>query len=122
MGACKDRIGSVFSRFITEQFPNNSSGPHRRSPTLILHGQKDRVIPYSHGEQLYELLRCKKALISPFDLDHNTCLMKHEWFLLRPMLKFFSLPDYSFEYIQVPPWALKKPVPRSTLHELQHRD
>jgi len=106
--ACKDRIGT-FARFITEQFPNNVSAPHIRSPTLIVHGQKDRVIPYNHGEQLYDLCTCKKALISPFELDHNTCLLKDEWFLLRPMLKFFSLPDYNFEYMRVPSWAFRRP-------------
>merc|ERR1712113_447497 len=59
----------------------------------------------------YSRMRCKKALVSPPELEHNTHLLKSERFLLIPMLKFFGLPDYCFEYVHVPRWARCRPGP-----------
>jgi len=106
--AVRDRVGTVIASLITEQFPNNSWAPQITSPTLIVHGLKDKIIPSTHGEQLYDCFRCRKALVSPYDLDHNSDLLQHEWFLLRPMMKFFPLPDYTFQFIRLPSWALKR--------------
>lgn len=106
--AVKDRVGSMLAGLVTEQFPNVALAPKVKSPTLIVHGQIDTVVPVTHGEQMYEQLRCRKALVSPEDVGHNTCLLKSESFLLRPMVEFFGLPDYTFENIKVPAWAFQK--------------
>jgi len=106
---CKDTISGFLAWFFKEPFPNRERAPCIRSRTLIVHGQQDTVIPFRHGERLFDILRCKKALIGPPHLGHNGCLLQDEAHLLRPMLDFFSLPDYHFEPIRVPEWALRQP-------------
>lgn len=32
------------------------------SPTLIIHGEKDQIVPFSHSERLIKLLPCPKKL------------------------------------------------------------
>ena len=41
-------------------------------PTLILHGRRDRVVPFSHGEQLASSAR--NARLIPFDAGHSDIL------------------------------------------------
>merc|ERR1719362_1484590 len=38
-------------------------------------------------------------------MGHNTNLLTNLGFLILPMFQFFSLPDYAFDEIHVPPWA-----------------
>lgn len=104
---CKEHIG-VFAHLITERFPNKDRVPLLRSPLLILHGKKDVVVPFSHGEKLYNLCRSRKRLVCPVDMEHNTNLHSDPNYFVLPMLQFFSLPDYSFEEIRVPRWAFDK--------------
>jgi fermentation-respiration switch protein FrsA (DUF1100 family) len=41
------------------------------APTLVLHGAQDRVVPFSHGERLYGLIRAPKRLVRLAGADHN---------------------------------------------------
>ena len=41
------------------------------APVLILHGTRDTVVPFSHGERLYGLVRSPKRLIPLEGADHN---------------------------------------------------
>lgn len=107
--AAKDLFGPLAASFVTEQLPSDVLARKVRSPTLIVHGQQDAVIPCRHGEELFELILSRKALVLPADLDHNTSLLKDEWYLFRPLLKFFCLPDYCFEYMAVPSRIFSRP-------------
>lgn len=104
---CKDAIGFL-AHLVEERFPNKERVPHIRSPFLVVHGKKDTLIPFRHGEQLYELCRSRKLLVCPQDMEHNTNLLVDVGYFVLPMLQFFALPDYCFEEIQVPSWAYDK--------------
>merc|ERR1719159_921293 len=78
------------------------------SPTIIIHGQKDTLIPCRHGERLYALCRARKLLITPRDMEHNTNLLANLRFFVLPMFQFFALPDYAFQELRVPEWAYDK--------------
>ena len=40
-------------------------------PILILHGDRDQVIPFAHGQKLYELARALKRLVVIKDAGHD---------------------------------------------------
>jgi dipeptidyl aminopeptidase/acylaminoacyl peptidase len=41
------------------------------SPTLLIHGEKDTVVPFSHSKRLFELLKCQKKLIKIPKVYHS---------------------------------------------------
>jgi len=98
------QVGAVAS-FITERFPNHELAGKILSPTLIIHGQQDALIPLQHGKQIYDSVPAKKMMVCPAQMSHNTSLLVNVGTFVLPMTQFFSLPDYTFEDIEVPEWA-----------------
>lgn len=121
----KDVAGPLSYMVHEDRFPNKDRVPLIRSPLLVVHGQKDIMIPCKHGVDLYGACRSRKLLVCPKDMEHNTNLLANVTYFVLPMLQFFSLPDYCFEDIKVPSWAYDKrlsplynssSVPRSIIH------
>lgn len=104
---CWDVAGPL-SYVMEERFPNKERVPLIRSPLLVVHGQKDVIVPCRHGVELYRVCRSRKLLVCPQDMEHNTNLLADVTYLVLPMLQFFALPDYCFEDVQVPSWAYDK--------------
>jgi len=101
------QVGSL-AEVVNERFPNIELIDKLKSPTLIIHGQKDTLVPTEHGKELYALLKTRKMMVCPAAMSHNTSLLKNIGTLVLPMTQFFSLPDYTFEDIEVPPWAFPR--------------
>mmetsp|Transcript_9670 Transcript_9670/g.21573 ORF Transcript_9670/g.21573 Transcript_9670/m.21573 type:complete len:559 (+) Transcript_9670:92-1768(+) len=93
---------------VDERFPNWERVQRVVSPLLVVHGQKDFIIPFRHGVEIYNACKGRKLLVNPKDMGHNTNLLSDVTYLILPMLQFFSLPDYCFEDIHVPQWAYDK--------------
>ncbi len=55
---------------IVDHFDNKSKAPGISYPTLIVHGERDRVLPFKMGQELASLFP-KGALIAVADADHN---------------------------------------------------
>jgi len=104
---CWDVLGPV-SYALEERFPNKDRVPLMSSPFLVVHGQKDSIIPCRHGVELYKACRSRKLLVCPKDMEHNTNLLADISYLVLPMLQFFSLPDYCFEEMNIPSWVYDK--------------
>lgn len=102
----KDSIG-IFAYMVEERFPSKDRMHLIRSPLLIVHGQKDTLIPCRHGTCLHDMARSRKMLVCPEAMEHNTNLLANVGFLVVPMLQFFALPDYCFEEIAVPSWCFQ---------------
>ena len=80
-------------------------------PEMLQHfqqGQRDILIPCSHGRSLFDLCPSRKVFINPEFMEHNTNLTVDHGFLILPMFRFFALPDYSFQELHVPTWAFDK--------------
>jgi len=103
----RDRVGP-FAGLVEEWFANEEMAPKITSPTIIIHGQRDELISCRHGEMLYELIRSRKLLVSPPEMEHNTNLLTNLQFFVLPMFQFFALPDYIFQDMHVPAWAYDK--------------
>jgi len=103
----QDMVGPL-AHLIDERFPNKDRIPHILAPLLVVHGQKDRIIPYRHGVQLYKACRSRKLLVCPPDMEHNSNLLSDVTYLTLPMLQFFPLPDYCFDDVSIPEWVFNK--------------
>lgn len=100
-------VGPV-SLLFEEMFRNVDHVDQIQSPTIIVHGRKDHLVPVTHGEELYRKLRVRKLFVDPPDMEHNTNLLTDATYFVLPMLHFFSLPDYCFEDIEIPKRATDK--------------
>lgn len=49
----KNMFGVIGSALVKQRFNNLERIKTIRCPTLIIHGKKDKVIPHTHGEELY---------------------------------------------------------------------
>merc|ERR1719198_2610171 len=93
---------------IEEWFSNDEAIKEVKSPTMIVHGRKDILIPCAHGEALYNSCPTRKLFINPQAMEHNTNLTSDISFLIVPMFRFFALPDYSFQEMKIPSWVFDK--------------
>lgn len=103
----KDRVGPL-SLLIDEWFQNDEAILSVQSPTMIIHGRKDNIIRWQHSEALYQTCPARKLFINPASMEHNTNLSIDISYLIVPMFRFFSLPDYCFQDLKVPSWAFDK--------------
>jgi alpha-beta hydrolase superfamily lysophospholipase len=39
-----------------DKFPNIDQAPHIQSPTILVHGTADQIVPFNHSERLYDAL------------------------------------------------------------------
>eukprot|EP00913_Durusdinium_trenchii_P023088 g21677.t1 len=97
-------IGAKVSEMmLNEMFCNKDRIKHVKVPTLVIHGRKDRLIDCSQGQQLFETCPSRKKLfVCPEEMGHNDDLLSDPEFLMRPILRFFPLPDYYFTELRVP--------------------
>eukprot|EP00931_Biecheleriopsis_adriatica_P061854 TRINITY_DN37212_c0_g1_i1.p1 TRINITY_DN37212_c0_g1~~TRINITY_DN37212_c0_g1_i1.p1 ORF type:complete len:440 (-),score=82.98 TRINITY_DN37212_c0_g1_i1:12-1331(-) len=100
----RDRIGPLAS-FVEDIFRNKDMAPEVRAPTLVIHGQKDGIVPVAHGRAMFDLFRSRKLLVLPPDMEHNSNLLFNIQYFILPMFQFFSLPDYVFQDLEVPAWV-----------------
>lgn len=96
--------GPLGPMILNERFPNLERMAYVRSPLLIVHGEKDTLIPASHGAELFKACKMRKLLVRPPDMCHNSDLFTNVNYFVVPMLRFFPLPDYCFVEVKVPGW------------------
>lgn len=68
----------LFAPFASYTFPTVSFLREFRRPTLVLHGDADRVIPYRLGRQLHDALPGPKRFVTLRGVDHNDVLTEAE--------------------------------------------
>lgn len=108
--AVSQYVGSSLApMFVGNSFSNKDIIGRLNVPTLVIHGVNDRLVSCSQGKQLWDMCPHKKKLfVSPEDMSHNSDLLSNADFLIRPMLRFFALPDYSFVDLDIPAEAFDK--------------
>lgn len=80
---------SFLSALVNEHFDNLALADKIRSPTLLIHGEKDELIHYSHSEELCGgMTNCSSHIITPCNMTHNG----FDFFknLIKPLLKFME--------------------------------
>mmetsp|Transcript_35670 Transcript_35670/g.90755 ORF Transcript_35670/g.90755 Transcript_35670/m.90755 type:complete len:604 (-) Transcript_35670:56-1867(-) len=109
----REFVGRV-AEVIQERFPNLELMQRVSSPLLLVHGKLDTVVPWTHGQALYKACTARKRIIVPEKMHHNSNLFAEPSFFVMPMLQFFTLPDYSFEELDVPDWCYGRWLAGST--------
>eukprot|EP00927_Polykrikos_kofoidii_P014129 TRINITY_DN16161_c0_g1_i1.p1 TRINITY_DN16161_c0_g1~~TRINITY_DN16161_c0_g1_i1.p1 ORF type:complete len:546 (-),score=67.73 TRINITY_DN16161_c0_g1_i1:109-1746(-) len=103
--AGRESLGPM-ANLIAERFPNQDLMPLVSAPCLIIHGQRDVMVPPRHGQQLHELCKSvKKSLVMPPTLMHNGSLFARTEYFVGPVREFFVLPQSGTEELLVPSWA-----------------
>lgn len=85
--AVKSLLGSIPSLLVKDRFLNSEVIRHVSAPTLIVHGQSDTLIPFSHSQNLHMQCGGPSKLIMPKKMTHNEFDMIKD--LFEPMRQFF---------------------------------
>ncbi|CAE8617447.1 unnamed protein product, partial [Polarella glacialis] len=93
------------AELIDERFPNKDRVTEISAALLLVHGKKDNVVPWTHGQALYHACPSRKRLVTPAEMSHNSSLHQDPAYFVLPMLSFFGLPDYNFDELRIPPWV-----------------
>ena len=68
----QDQAGNLLSYLIQDRFRNIEKIPKVTSPTFIVHGMKDKLIPFDHSRELHDMCGAQlKTLVLPTRMDHN---------------------------------------------------
>lgn len=63
-----------------DRFPNARFIRKIATPLLIIHGEDDDIIPFSHGQKLFELSPSEdKTLFPVFDTGHNDLFLRNQF-------------------------------------------
>lgn len=107
--AIGDHVGMLAPAVADTMYKNSDRITEVNVPTLVIHALNDKLVNCKHGQKLYELCpHEKKLLVCPATLGHNGDLLRDANYLIHPMLRLFSLPDYSLAEMIVPPQAFDK--------------
>ena len=60
---------------LTTRFNNQDKLKRLQMPVLILHGRKDTIIPFQHGEKNYAAANTRSKYFTELDGDHNDAVM-----------------------------------------------
>ena len=97
---------------VADRFNNIDIINNVTCPLLLIHGQKDNLIPFSHSIQLSEKTGGPYELLLPEDMDHNEFNVYEDFlepitnFLKRHSLLYFNNDykkiEYKIEYFETP--------------------
>lgn len=64
-------VGKIPAMLVKQRFHNAEAIKNAKCPMLIIHGQADQLIPYTHSETLKAISGTKCRLITPTHMTHN---------------------------------------------------
>lgn len=89
----RDKIG-FFSGMFSERFDNLRNVKQVSSPTLFIHGMKDKMIRLKHSVRLFEEVgSVQKLLVTPEDMTHNQFDVQRDVIQsIRDFCKLYQIP------------------------------
>ena len=84
-------------KIFTDRFPNIDRIKDVKSPTFIIHGKVDKLIPASHSEKLYNELKENRMLVTPEAMDHNNFDLDNDF--INPLSLFMNDINYLINWI-----------------------
>lgn len=63
--------GRIAQFMVKERFKNIENISYVKCPTFLVHGMKDKLIPYTQSQELYTACAGRCALFLPQQMDHN---------------------------------------------------
>lgn len=109
-------ILGVFKYVVADRFNNLNIINNVTCPLLLIHGQKDNLIPFSHSIQLSEKTGGPYELLLPEEMDHNEFNVYEDFlepitnFLKRHSLLYFNTESKKIElkqeYFDIPEYMM----------------
>jgi hypothetical protein len=93
IAVCRVVLDMGFTPYL-DQFPNIDRIASVRCPTLIIHGTNDEVVPFKHGQMLYDLLPDHLKVFQPFwakDMGHNNIEVEATSTFVWNLMEFLQL-------------------------------
>ncbi len=86
----RDLVGRLLAAMVAERFRNIDVIRDIRCPVFFVHGQRDRLIPFQHSQELHDA--CTKSaytkLLLPPRMDHNDFNFDEDF--IEPLYEFFK--------------------------------
>lgn len=79
--------------FPFDRFPNRKRMPLVKCPVLVMHGRKDSIIPFKHGQILFDTAREPKMSLWLDDAGHNDFALTAGRKLQETLLQFKALVE-----------------------------
>ena len=78
--------------YYEERFDNKKTVENSQSPTFLLHGQKDKIVPWTHSKELERILKEQKKVMVhscyPKFMNHNFFSIEED--IANPILEFLN--------------------------------
>lgn len=68
---------AVPRRLVPDAYPSLRLVPRLRAPLLVIHGERDDIVPVSHARALFEAAPAPKRLVVLPDAGHNDLILLH---------------------------------------------
>jgi len=81
-------VAGKMGALVAERFRNIDEIQNVKCPSLFLHGQKDKLIPFSHSVELLNNCPAICDMNLPENMTHNDFVMEDD--VTKPILKFLS--------------------------------
>lgn len=85
------RLSFILTPIVYERFRNVDTIKEAKCPAFFLHGLKDKLIPYSHTQELNNNCPTESFMHLPPDMDHNEFDFIHD--LVEPFKSFINRID-----------------------------
>ncbi len=85
-------VGRLGQFLVAERFRNVDYIRRVRSPVMIIHGLKDKLVPYEQSQELCENCTVSAMLVVPEEMDHNVFEVNQDF--LYPLRRFLEGNDY----------------------------
>jgi uncharacterized protein len=83
--------GDIGTDLISDEFsPKDFISKIKATPLLIVHGKKDEVVPFAHGQQLFDLANQPKTLLEVNDGTHGDALSRDKGAYRKKMLAWLD--------------------------------
>lgn len=92
-----------------DRFPNVDYAPMIKCPVLLIHGKRDKIVPFKHSEQLYDTFheQCRTPPLFIPDMGHNHVSASIRSMFLKRLKRFID------EHV-----AVEERMPREDLFSL----
>jgi fermentation-respiration switch protein FrsA (DUF1100 family) len=95
----RDLVGWVLSLAIADRFRNIDLIKDVKCPVFIVHGQKDKLIPFQHSQALHD--NCHNSvytkLLLPPKMDHNDFNFDEDF--IDPLMEFMKQIGVKFDKV-----------------------
>eukprot|EP00164_Ancoracysta_twista_P001175 GFYU01001545.1.p1 GENE.GFYU01001545.1~~GFYU01001545.1.p1 ORF type:complete len:690 (+),score=167.34 GFYU01001545.1:141-2210(+) len=101
-------VSNVAGFFVPNIYPNKANIQQVKCRTLIVHGKEDTLVPYTHGEVLFEQAGASaKNLFLAERMDHNCFDIESD--IIHPIRQFFDFRGGGVFAYELPPEIFDKP-------------